>query len=240
MNLSIIIPAYNESKKITQDIVAAARFLETHFLSGEILIVDDGSEDDTAVVAQNVVVIPKIQLHVIRYGDHKGKGYAVRTGMIKSKGDIVMFIDSGLCVPYDNVLRGLRLLKSGTCKIAHGSRFLPESKIVKPHIKSRQLSSWLFRNFLTYVVGIPAELTDTQCGLKMYPGEIGRRLYEQCQTDGFMFDIEIILRALKQGLRIKEFPIEWTADHDSRLSQMRMPLHVLYEIIKIKKNISSL
>jgi len=237
MDISIIIPVYEESNKIAHDIHAAAAFLELQLSAGEIIIVDDGSKDNTAAVASNVEVAPEITRHVIRYQEHRGKGCAVRTGIKNSSGDIVMFVDSGLCVPYANALSGLRMIKNGICDIAHGSRLLPGSKIVKPHRWSRQFSSWLFRKLLKVWMHIPADLTDTQCGFKMYQGEIARALYNQCTTDGFMFDIEIILRALKQGYRIKEFPIDWTADHDSRLSQMRMPLHVLSELRRLKKQV---
>ena len=235
MDLSVIIPVFEESKKISGDIKAASKFLKTNLMSGEIIIVDDGSCDDTATVAKDIEIPPNISLQVIRYPVHKGKGYAVRTGIKKSKGDIVLFIDSGLCVPYDNVLIGLQLLKDGECDIAHGSRFLPESRILRPHTWSRRLSSVTFRKILFFALNIPSEFTDTQCGLKMYRGDVARELYGQCMTDGFMFDIEIILRAVKQGYRIKEFPIEWTADLDSRLSLMRVPWRVWSEWIRIKR-----
>lgn len=235
MYLSIVIPAYNEGKKIAQDIIAASRFLKTNFFSGEIIIVDDGSRDNTFAVVKKIKIASEIPIHVIRYQAHRGKGYAIRTGILTSKGEFVLFIDSGHCVPYDNILRGLHILRDGICDVAHASRFLPESKILKPHTLSRRISSRLFRKFLIFFLNIPSELTDTQCGLKIYRGEVARTLYRQCRTDGFIFDIEIILRALKQGFRIKEFPIEWTADHDSRLSLMRIPLRLLIELIRLKR-----
>jgi hypothetical protein len=82
---------------------------------------------------------------------------------------------------------------------------------------------------------IPSELSDTQCGFKIYKGDIGRKLYAECVTDGFMFDVEIIIRALKQGLRIKEFPIEWVCDLDSRLSLAKTPWPVLRELFRLKR-----
>lgn len=235
MDISIVIPVFEESKKISQDIHAASRFLKKHLLSGEIIIVDDGSRDDTANAAKSVAIHAEIPLQVIRYHVHRGKGYAVCTGIKRSKGDFVMFIDSGLCVPYDNVLQGLRMLKDDTCDIAHGSRNLPESKILKPHVWSRRITSWIFRKLLYFWLNIPTELTDTQCGLKIYRGDVARTLYRQCITNGFMFDVEIILRAFRQDFRIKEFPVDWTADHDSRLSQMRTLLQIWAELMKIKR-----
>ncbi len=237
MDLSIVIPAFEESKKIGRDIEAAATFLESNHLAGEIIVVDDGSGDDTAVAAKNVRISPAIPLNVVRLDHHRGKGCAIRTGIKMAHGEYVMFADSGCCVPYGNVLRGLDMLKSGACDIAHGSRKLRESKIQKPQSWSRRICSAIFHWFVIYVMRIPAEFTDTQCGFKIYRGDVAQTLYGECVTDGFMFDVEIIMRAKKQGYRIKEFPIEWTCDRDSRLSPTRNLWHILFELISIKRTL---
>jgi len=88
---------------------------------------------------------------------------------------------------------------------------------------------------MIFWMGIPFELTDTQCGFKVYRGDIAKTLYGQCTTDGFMFEVEIILRALKRGYHMREFPIEWTADRDSRLSVIRSPRRIIPELITIKR-----
>lgn len=235
MDLSIVIPVFEESIKIIGDIRAASEFLHNNRLAGEIIVVDDGSSDDTALVAENVEVAPKVRLQVLRYDQNKGKGFAVRSGVKKSQGEFVMFADSGLCVPYENVLRGLSLIKSGACEIAHGSRKLPDSRILKPQAWPRRLTARVFRAIAVLWMGIPSSLTDTQCGFKMYRGEIGRELFGECFTNGFMFDLEIILRALRKGYRIQEFPLEWTCDRDSRLSLTRSPRQILRELTDIKR-----
>ena len=237
MDLSIVIPAFGESKKIGRDVEAASTFLESNHLAGEIIIVDDGSGDGTAEAAEKVEVPSGTALKVVRLHHHMGKGYAIRTGIKQTSGEYVMFADSGCCVPYGNVLRGLDMLKSGACDIAHGSRKLRESKIQKPQSWSRQIYSAIFHWFVIYVMKIPAEFTDTQCGFKIYRGDVAQTLYGECVTDGFMFDVEIIMRAKKQGYRIKEFPIEWTCDRDSRLSPTRNLWHILFELISIKRTL---
>lgn len=237
MMLSIIIPAYNESSKIARDIDAAARFLALAQLKGEIIVVDDGSVDDTASVAGIVARPTGITLRVLRNAEHRGKGFAVRTGVLQASGQYVMFADSGLPVPYGNALRGLRLLQQGSCELAHASRRLPESVIQRPQPRQRRLFSFCFRWFAVLFMKIPARLSDTQCGFKLYRGEVARELYGQCFTDGFMFDIEIILRALQSGYRIAEFPVEWTCDPDSRLSVTRSPWFIVRELFAIKKRI---
>ena len=239
MDLSIIIPVLNESKKIRNDILAVSQFLSENKIEGEIIVVDDGSNDDTIDVAKNVEVDSKVSLHVLNQKNHRGKGFAVKTGVLKSIGKFVLFIDSGLCVSLEHILTGLKTLQDKNCDIAHGSRFLRESIIIRPHLRSRRISSALFRRLFKTLFNIPSELTDTQCGFKIYKGEVARKLYADCFTDGFMFDIETILRAKKNNFRIKEFPIEWKADLDSRLSQVRMPFNVFLELVRIKRAIKN-
>ena len=240
MTLSIIIPAFNESKKVEKDINAAADFIENNTIQGEIFIVDDGSNDTTAEIAESTEISPHIPLKVIRYEPHRGKGYAVRTGIILSTGDYVSFVDSGLCIPYEYILTGLKLLESGECDIAHGTRRLNESIIIKKQPWTRRIISNIFRWIFIHLLRVSPELSDTQCGFKIYKGDIGRALYNQCVTEGFLFDIEIILRAQKQGYRIKEFPVRWTPDFDSRLSPAKNIFSVLRELIAIKRLLSQM
>lgn len=235
MDLSIIIPAYEESKKIARDIKAATQFLKANSLAGEIIVVDDCSRDDTGEAAKKVYVPSEVRLEVIRYEPHHGKGYAVRTGMKASTGRYVMFADCGLCIPYGNALQGLEMLRQGQCDLAHGSRRLIESDILQDQPWHRRLFSRAFKATVRALLGVPRQLTDTQCGFKMYKGDVARTLYGQCVTDGFMFDIEIILRAIRQGYRICEFPVEWVCDLDSRLSVTRTPWPVLAELIELKR-----
>lgn len=240
MDLSIVIPALDESKKIGRDIKEAAAFLEGNDLTGEIIVVDDGSKDNTAEVARNALIDPPagIKVKVERYAQHRGKGYAIRTGIKQTSSEYVMFADSGRCVPYGDVLRGLELLKSGVCEIAHGSRKMNGCHIERTQSLYRRICSKLFHWFVIYYMKVPAEFSDTQCGFKIYKGDVARHLYGDCITEGFIFDVEIILRAQKEGYRIKEFPIDWTCDRDSRLSPTRSSWRVLSELITIKRALS--
>jgi dolichyl-phosphate beta-glucosyltransferase len=238
MYLSIVIPAYNEAKKIAQDITSAARFLQKNSLSGEIIIVDDGSRDNTNKAAENTPVPSPIALEVLRIDHNRGKGYAVRKGIKKSQGRYVMFADSGCCIPYEETLRGLDMIQKDICDIAHASRKMQGTHILKKQSLYRRLCSKLFHWFIVYDFRSLTTLTDTQCGFKIYKGDIARNLYNSCITDGFMFDVEIVIRAIKQGYRIKEFPVDWTCDRDSRLSPLRTSWHVLSELIRIKRTIA--
>ena len=237
MDLSIVIPAYNESSKIARDIEAASIFLENQHFTGQIIVVDDGSRDKTAEAARNAVNNPPagIEIKVERYKHHRGKGYAVRKGIEQTSSEYVMFADSGLCVPYADTLLGLDLIKYQACDIAHGSRKMKECNIERDQSFYRHLCSKMFHWFVIHDMKIPAEFTDTQCGFKIYRGDVARHLYGECITDGFTFDIEIIMRAQKEGYKIKEFPIDWTCDRDSRLSPTRSSWSVLSELLTIRR-----
>jgi dolichyl-phosphate beta-glucosyltransferase len=234
MDLSIIIPVLNEEKKIANDILSASHFLIQSGIKSEIIVVDDGSKDNTSRVAIQADISSEVSLKIIRYEYHRGKGYAVRMGMIDAKGDYVMFMDSGSNVPLSYILTGLNMIKSGQCHIAMGSRRLPGSKIRKNLVWYRRLSSLLFRFVVKRYLRLPGYLTDTQCGFKLYNGEIGRDLYTDCVTEGFSFDLEIILRAQKAGYIMKEFPVEWSCDRDSRLSVLAFT-EIISELMRIKK-----
>lgn len=239
MDLSIVIPVFNEEQKIRDDIIAASYFLSASRMTGEIIVVDDGSTDLTSDVAGKTVVDERVCLKIIRYKENAGKGKAVKTGIMEASSDLIMFIDSGSCVPYENINRGIKLLKDGKCEISHGSRFLSESHIMRSRTAYRKLVSYLFRKYIRVLSRIPKNLTDTQCGLKIYPKAIAQELYAACITDGFLFDIEIILRARENGYRIVEFPIEWTSDPDSRLSVSSTLISMFSELRKIRKALKS-
>jgi dolichyl-phosphate beta-glucosyltransferase len=238
MDLSIVIPAFEESKKIAHDIKEAASFLNSYKLKGEIIIVDDGSKDNTSEIAKKVEVQLDVKIQVLRYERHRGKGYAVRKGIEQSSGNYVMFADSGCCVPYKDTLKGLELIKNGTCDIAHGSRKTAGCNIEKSQSLYRRICSKIFHWFVIHDMKIPEEFTDTQCGFKIYKGDLARHLYGECQTDGFVFDIEIIMLAQREGFRINEFPIDWTCDPDTRLSPSRSSWRILTDLLKIRRTMS--
>jgi len=237
MDLSIVIPAYNEATKIRRDVESAAAFFVKEGLAGEIVVVDDGSADGTQDEARAAQVPPGVERRIIRYEPRRGKGHAVRAGMMATHGDFIMFADTGLCIPFSNALRGIELIRSGQCEVAHGSRKLPESVIEKPQGLYRRLVSRLFRGLAHLFMGVPWEMTDTQCGFKIYRGDVGRQLYGECISDGFTFDVETLLRARRHGYRVREFPVQWCCDWDSRLRPARGSAKMLSELIAIKKAI---
>ena len=239
MELSIIIPTYDEARKIGRDIKAASAFLAARMGGGEIIVADDGSRDNTPDIASATPTAPDVTLHVLRSAEHKGKGFALRSGIAASHGRYVMFADSGLTTPYENALRGIELIRNGQCELAHGSRKLPESIIHRPQQRDRKISSALFRITMRFLLPVPRELTDTQCGFKVYRGDVARMLSRECVADGFLFDVEMLLRAGRHGLTVREFPIEWSCDRDSRLTFRRSTWPILREIFAVRSALAS-
>ena len=234
MDLSIVIPVYNEREKIAKDVAAASDFFRRRGLDGEILVVDDGSWDGTASEARRGGRDSGATVRVLRT-PHKGKGHAVRTGIAAAWGGVIGFIDSGLCVPYDDLMTGIDWIRSGGCDIAHGSRKLKTSDIRRPQNWRRRSASWGFRRMVLHAFDLPRHLTDTQVGCKLYRREVAHALYAMCRSNGFAFDVEVILLAARAGYTIREFPICWTSDPDSRLSFSRTPVRLLLDLMILKR-----
>lgn len=229
MELSIVIPAYNESKKIQKDIFAADKFIRENFNSGQIIIVDDGSKDETYNIASSYQNEVETELDVIKLNKNSGKGAAIREGIKRSDGEIVLYADAGLTVPFNNALRGIELIKEGKCDIANGSRKLPDSTIIKKQDIDRRIISFFFGLAAKLFLHIPQNMTDTQCGFKVYKGKVAKELFSQLKINGFLFEIEIILLAIKKGYKVLEFPITWSCDRDSRLSVKKSSKNIIAE-----------
>jgi dolichyl-phosphate beta-glucosyltransferase len=234
MDISIIIPAFDEEKKIGHDVGAAAAFIDEQSLTGEVIVVDDGSTDRTADEARNVKVPSSVEQKIISLDQNRGKGYAVKTGVLASQGDVVLFADSGSCVPYANALPQIERIRGGELDIAMASRRMKGTVIHRNRSLKRRLLSSLFRQTARVVAGVPPIFSDTQCGFKIYRGEVARELFAQCRTTGFLFELEILLRALQKGYRIAEFPIEWTCDLDTRLRPGSDAGKILKEMFRVR------
>jgi dolichyl-phosphate beta-glucosyltransferase len=234
MDISIIIPAFNEAAKIGRDVEAAAEFLVRSNFRGEIIVVDDGSSDGTSPAAAAPPVPPAVERRVLRLEKNSGKGAAVRHGILHSRGRVVLYADSGMCVPYFNALPVIKRIAAGDLDLALASRRLKETVIRRKQPLRRRIVGRIFRRAAVLVAGLPTWVTDSQCGFKAYRGEIARELFSGLTTKGFLFEIEIILKSLKRGLRVEEFPVEWTCDLDTRLRPSRQARTVLKELLQVR------
>lgn len=236
VELSIVIPAFKESQKIGADVAAASEFLKRHGIEGEIILVDDGSPDATTQVAMALQKAYS-ELTVLSYERNRGKGHAVAHGVRAARGTYVMFADAGLCVPYDIATIGLTMLQLGMCDIAHGSRRMRGS-VLKAQPLYRRIGSRGYALVIHTLMEVPWHISDTQCGFKIYRTDVAKDLFGDLFTDGFMFDIEIILRALRKQYRILEFPVLWSNDADTRYDPVKGTIRNLRELLKIRFGIA--
>lgn len=233
--ISLIIPAYNEEDKIRLDVETAADFLHKHFQRGEIMVVDDGSHDRTGTEAGKAAVPPGIDVKIIRFNTNRGKGAAVKTGIMEAQGDIILYADSGTCVPYPDALPVIDRIHAGELDIGMASRRHRETIILRNRPLKRRIISWIFLWAARLITGLPGWISDSQCGFKIYRGNAARKLYRECQTKGYLFEIEILLLAQKKGFRVDEFPIRWTCDPDTRLRPASDAWTVLKELVQIRR-----
>jgi dolichyl-phosphate beta-glucosyltransferase len=234
VDISIVIPAFNEEKKIGHDVEAAAAFIDKERLSGEVIVVDDGSADRTSDEARSAAVPSGVGRNIIRLEKNRGKGFAVKSGILASKGEVVLFADSGACVPFANALPQIERIRNGDLDIAMASRRLKGTVIHRNRSLKRRILSALFRLAARIVTRVPSRFSDTQCGFKVYRGERARELFAECKTAGFLFELEVLLRALKKRCRIEEFPVEWTCDLDTRLRPGNHAPGVARELLSIR------
>ena len=225
-HLSIVIPCFNEARKIETDIRAALDYFRSRPYSFELILVDDGSSDGTAAILEKAA-----GARAVCYQPNRGKGCAVRTGMLQARGRYRLFADAGLCVPFSEVEQGLALLEAGA-DVAIGSRKLAGSQVVEKQAGYRRIGSSVFGLLVRNWMGL--RYADTQCGFKLFRAQAAERLFSAARIDGFMFDAETLINARKFGLTVKEFPVEWRADPDTRYKPFSGSIRNLLELVRIQ------
>ncbi len=213
MKLSIVVPAYNEAQRILPSLERVFTHMDAQQRAYEVLVVDDGSTDDTAVVVRQRFG-DRPQLHLLSYGANRGKGYAVRFGCMHATGDAVLFSDADFSTPIEEVDKMLPLLDQGYDMVI-GSRAVKGAEIRERQPFYREAAGKLF-NLLVRVLVAP-EFHDTQCGFKCYRREPMRPVLERQQIDGFAFDVELIALARAAGLHVVEVPVVWVNSPTSKV-----------------------
>jgi dolichyl-phosphate beta-glucosyltransferase len=234
MDLSIIIPVWNEQSKIARDILNIDTYLRQANRKGELIIADDGSTDNTLVIIKETLAKLSLPSQCLRH-DHKGKGYAVRQGIKASRGSVVLFMDCGANVPLEYIDKGIHLLTVEKADIILGTRYRPQSTIIHDRIWYRKVTSTIFRRFVNIWLNLPQNVSDSQCGFKIFRGDLARQLFENSRIDGFLFDLEVILAASRMGHKMTELPLRWRCDRDSRLRISSSLFPVIKELIYLRK-----
>jgi dolichyl-phosphate beta-glucosyltransferase len=215
--LTVIVPAYNEERRIGPTLVALEAFLRARGETWEVLVVDDGSRDATAsLVTEFASAHPGFAL--VRLPVNRGKGAAVREGLARSRARRVLFTDADLSTPLEELDAMDRALADGA-DVVIASRALRESRLEIRQAWYREQMGKAFNRFVRLLTGIP--FRDTQCGFKLLRGEEARALAAEMREDGFSFDVELILLARRRGLAVHELPVRWRNDAGSRVSAVR-------------------
>jgi len=231
LELSLVIPAYNEVLRLPGTLAHAAATLPRLAARSEIVVVDDGSCDGTAnVVAQAAGAVP---IRLVRLARNLGKGAAVGRGIAAARYPLVAFTDADC--PYDltQLAPMLEALASGRTDIAIGARELPESEINRGYGVLRLVSGKTLSLLTAVVLGLP--FRDSQCGLKAFRAEVARRLFSVRTLDGFGFDFEVLTAALANGLRVERFPVRLTHNDDSRIDLVADSLRMLRDLWRVRR-----
>ena len=229
--ITLIIPMYNESSIIADTAKAVSEYMQNNFDSYEIIFSDDGSKDNSADIVRTLS-LPNVK--VIGYEKNRGKGCAIRTGMLEAKGDIVMFTDADLAYGTDVIKRVYDTLSKSEANMLIGSRNLSADGY-EGYTALRKLMSKIYIKVLCIVGGF--KLSDSQCGCKAYKGEAVKRIFERCKVDGFAFDFESILWAQKFGYKIIEMPVKIVNHRESTVNVVKDTINMLGDLHKMKKRI---
>jgi len=229
--LSIVIPAYNEERRLPRTLEKIAAWVGAKGLAAEILVVDDGSADGTArVVAEAAARFPGLRL--VSNGRNFGKGYSVRHGMREARGRVGLFTDADLSAPIEEAEKLLAALENAD--VAFGSRALNRKLISVRQSRFRELAGILFNKFVQLVLWIP--FVDTQCGFKAFRMDRAGILFEQQRIERFGFDPELLFLARRHALRIVEIPVRWAHDPDTKVQVYRDSLGMFTELLSIRWN----
>jgi len=228
LSLSVVIPAFNEERRLGSTLVEIAGYLATQPWTWEIRVVDDGSTDATVAVAEGFAAgEPRV---VVQREPHRGKGGAVKAGLSAATGQFRFICDADLSMPIDEISRFLPP-QAAPFDVAIGSREGRKAhRVGEP--KYRHLMGRLFNHGVQWLV-LPG-IEDSQCGFKMFTADAVRSIFPRVTVDGWAFDVEVLAVARAQQLRVIEVPIEWHYRAESRVSMMRDGWEMLKELLRIR------
>ena len=226
----MVVPAFNEEERLGRTLARLDEYYSAQPYDFDVLVVSDGSTDGTARVVQEFASShPRFAL--LAYEPNRGKGYAVRRGVLEAKGDLILFCDADLATPQEETEKLLEHMRAGA-DVAIGSRPLRESRLEVRQPWFREMLGRMF-NKAVQMLAIRG-IDDTQCGFKMFRREAAREIFSRCKLDGFSFDFEALLIAHDLGYRIDEVPIRWAHQEGSKVVLMRDGPRMLRDLVKLR------
>jgi dolichyl-phosphate beta-glucosyltransferase len=230
-DLSIVVPSYNEELRLPATLTSIATYIRSSNRPIEVIVVDDGSRDRTAAVAESFRKdIPT--LRVVSNGRNRGKGYSVRHGMLESRGCIVLFTDADLSAPIEEAEKLLPAMQDHD--VAIGSRAVDRSLITVHESPFREFAGIVFNKIVRLILWLP--FVDTQCGFKAFRREECRIIFEQQRIERFGFDPELLYLARHHGLRSIEIPVRWGHSPATKVNMLRDSVQMFVDVFIIRWN----
>lgn len=230
--ISVIVPCFNEERSIYDNIQKIYRYLKENFEDFEIIAVNDGSTDKTTRKLEKLK--EEISIILVENPKNEGKGTAVKNGMMKSKNEIVMFLDADLAIPIEELPKFISEIKNGF-DLAIASRFVPGLLIAKKVLWYRRIMEKIFR-IIRMIILNNFEVKDTQCGFKVMKREAAMKIFPLMKIKRFAFDAEIIFVAKKFGYKIKELPITLQNQTISHILIVKDSFNMFFDLFKIRWN----
>lgn len=232
--VSLVIPAYNESVRIGESLKTVLDYLNGQDYKSELIVVDDGSTDATAKVSEGIFTeTGKVSARVIRYEENRGKGYAVRMGLLASQGEIALFSDADLSTPITEMPKLVAPIIKGEFDVTFGSRALDRSLIGVHQPWRREQGGRVFNLIVRLSTGLP--FWDTQCGFKAFRMNVCHPIVEAVNIDRFGFDVELLYVAYLAKLRLKEIPVRWDHNEGSKVNVLRDSWRMFNEVQLIRR-----
>jgi dolichyl-phosphate beta-glucosyltransferase len=231
---SLVIPAYNEEDRIGQTLRTAIDFLEEKSPGSELIVVNDGSTDSTSDVTRSVFAERTgLATRLLEYLPNRGKGAAVREGLLAAQRPIGLFSDADFSTPIEEAPKLIEPIASGDLDVAFGSRALDRSLIGHRQPWRREQGGRVFNLIVRIATGLP--FWDTQCGFKAFQLQTFRPILERAQTDGFGFDVELLYLAHKTNLRLREIPVRWNHYEGSKVNVLRDSVRMVREVAALRR-----
>ena len=229
--VSIVVPAFNEAVRIADSVRRIEAFLQTVPWNAEVIVVDDGSVDDTSTVVKGVK-FPGLRL--LRNDPNTGKGFAVRAGVLAATGEYVLFTDADLSAPIEELEKLLDAAEKQNADVVIGSRAIDRSYIEKHQSRGRELGGIVFNRMVRVILNL--NLYDTQCGFKLFKRARTRPIFEKMTITGFGFDPELLFIASRMHMKILEIPVRWSHAEGSKIRFMRDSVRMFADLLRIRRN----
>lgn len=226
-DLSVVIPAYNEERRLGESLERIIGYLEGRGGTFEVLVVDDGSRDRTAAVAAG---LSHRHVELLALPENRGKGAALRQGVLASRGDWVLLCDADLSTPIEDLATLER--RTHGAEVILGSRAVSDSQITQRQPIYRELMGKTFNRILRTLALVSQR--DTQCGFKLLRGDVARQLFAELTIERFAFDVELVCLACDRGYRVIEQGVRWQDSPSSRVHPLRDSLNMLVDVLRLR------